>query len=75
MEPRNAAASDVSEVTPILCSVQEAARLLDLSRWGVYTLLERGDLDGGYVGGRRKVVVASIHRYIADLPQKRGESA
>lgn len=62
---------------PIVISVKEAARLLNLTPWSVYQLCESGALVSGMNGRRRQVSMASVRKYAdqvlrsADLPIRR----
>lgn len=58
----------MSDIDPIFTSVKDAARILDLSPWSVYKLLDAGAIDSVYQGKKRSVVVASLREYAANLP-------
>ena len=49
---------------PILVRVEEAARLLSLSKSMVYQLINRGDLRATPPGGPRRVLRASIDEWV-----------
>lgn len=55
---------------PRLITVQEAARVLSITPWSVYRLLDdnANALASVYQGRRRYVVVDSLDNYLADLP-------
>lgn len=55
-------------LTPIFTSVKEAARLLSISPWSLYQLLDTGAIDSRYQGRRRLVVVSSLYEYANRLP-------
>jgi excisionase family DNA binding protein len=50
---------------PLLVTPVEAARLLSVDRATIYRLLIAGDLQAISIGRARRVVVASLHDYIA----------
>lgn len=58
------------QVEPIFVSVKDAARILGLSAWSVYQLLNDGVIDSRYQGRRRTVVLKSVRDYAAGLPKK-----
>jgi len=47
---------------PILTTVSETARLLNVSRAKVFVMLQRGELESVKLGNMRRVRVASIKR-------------
>lgn len=59
---------DEGSIDPILVSVKQAAKALDISPWLTYQLCDRGELESVYIGRSRKVVLASLRRYVANLP-------
>lgn len=67
---------------PIFVSVKEAARMLGLSEWSVYQLLDTADEDSGrpliasqYQGRRRLVRYTSLVAYADELPTTSPDSA
>ena len=63
-------------IDPIFVSVDDAAKVLALSPWSVYQLLDSEEIRSVYRGRRRLVDVASLREYAAGLPTDRqGESA
>ena len=53
----------------LLVSVKKTAyELLDLDVSTVYNLLDRGELEGRYIGRRRMVVYESVKAYVEGLP-------
>jgi excisionase family DNA binding protein len=54
---------------PIFVTVKEAARLLSLTPWSVYRLLDTGVIDSRYQGRRRLVRLASLRTYADGLPR------
>lgn len=54
---------------PIFISVKEAARLLNLTTWTVYKLLDEKAIESRYEGRRRLVRFASVHAYADSLPE------
>jgi excisionase family DNA binding protein len=65
----------VSQITPIFVSVKEAARMLSLTTWSVYKLLDEQAIKSQYHGRRRLVNVKSLEEYAANLPTRAPESA
>jgi len=53
---------------PIFVSVKQAARMLSLSTWSVYKLLDAQAIASQYQGARRLVRVSSLRAYADDLP-------
>lgn len=51
----------------LLISVKTAAARLDCSTGVVYDLLNRQLIESVYMGSRRKVVVASLDKYVRSL--------
>jgi excisionase family DNA binding protein len=51
----------------LLCTVVDAARRLSLSRANVYKILARGSIRSVSIGRSRRVVVASLREYVAQL--------
>jgi excisionase family DNA binding protein len=58
----------VAEIAPIFVSAKEAARLLNLTTWSVYKLLNEGQIESKYHGKRRLVVLESVQEYAKSLP-------
>jgi excisionase family DNA binding protein len=50
----------------LTCTVEEAARLLGISRTLAYRLVQSGQLPSFKVGKRRLVPVAAVETFIAD---------
>lgn len=61
--------------SPIFISVKQAAEMLAISPWSAYQLLESGQIESRYMGRRRLVSVASIHKYAEGLPAEKDASA
>ena len=53
------------ETTPLLVRVDDAAKLLSLSRSVVYELVAQGKIESVVGGKSRRVIVASLHTFIA----------
>lgn len=53
---------------PIFVSVKDAAQALSLTPWTVYQLANNGHLESRYHGRRRLIVVESLRKYAAGLP-------
>jgi excisionase family DNA binding protein len=58
----------VSTPDPIFVTPQQAADMLAIPRSAVYPLLDSGEIDSRYMGRSRKVYVASLRKYAANLP-------
>jgi excisionase family DNA binding protein len=61
--------SEHLSVEPIFVSVKDAARILSLSPWAVYNLLDDKKIDAQYQGRRRLVRLASVREYADNLPR------
>lgn len=64
----------MADIAPIFVSVKEAARMLSLTPWSVYQLLDAGEIESRYHGKRRLVVMTSLEAYAANLPTERDAS-
>jgi hypothetical protein len=64
-------ASTVSkmEVEPILCSVPQGCQMLGIGTQGLYDLLGAGLIKGVKRGTRTLLVVESLKKYAAELPE------
>lgn len=60
---------------PIFISVKDAARLLNLTTWTIYKLLDEQAIASQYQGRRRLVRLESVHAYADSLPEYPAESA
>lgn len=58
----------MTDLAPIFVSVKEAARMLGISTWVCYQLLDRGDIESRYQGRRRLVNYRSLVEYAERLP-------
>ena len=52
---------------PLLCTVEETARLLNVSRTAVYSQLRMGSLRSVKVGGRRLIPRHILEKFVEDL--------
>lgn len=59
--------SDSSAEAPLLCTVEETAHLLNISRTAVYSQLRSGALRSVKVGGRRLIPRQAISNFVNDL--------
>lgn len=59
--------STEGRIEPIFVSVKEAARVLSISPWVCYQLLDQGKIESRYQGRRRLVVVNSLRSYADSL--------
>lgn len=62
--------NEPAPLPPMLVSVEDAARLLSVGRTKIYELIGSGDLDGRKAGKSTRIVMASIHQYVENLPRK-----
>lgn len=62
--------STTEAIEPIFVSVKDAARILAISPWSCYQLLDAGKIEDRYQGRRRLVVLASLRAYAAGLPSE-----
>lgn len=63
----HAAGRASSMEAPLLCTVEETARLLNISRTGVYVQLRNGNLRSVKVGGRRLIPRHTIGDFVERL--------
>jgi len=56
-------------VAPIFVSVKDAARILGISPWTCYQLLDAEKIESRYQGRRRLVVLESVRAYANTLPK------
>lgn len=67
------AAAVVVVTEPLLVSVKEAARLLNITPWSAYELCLSGVLASGMQGRRRSVSLESVREYAGQV--LRGEAS
>lgn len=65
----------MSAPDPIFISVKEAARLLNLTTWTIYKLLDEQAIASQYQGRRRLVRLESVRSYADSLPEYPGDAA
>lgn len=58
----------MDDLDPIFVSVKEAARVLSLTTWSVYRLLDEQKIASQYHGRKRLVSVPSLRKYAKGLP-------
>lgn len=58
------ATGEAGAVAPLLCGIQDAARILGIGRTKTYELIDEGLLETISIGSRRLVTLASIERLI-----------
>ena len=61
----------MSQIQPIFVSVKEAAKILNITPWSVYKLLDDKVIRSQYHGKRRLVRLDSLHEYADSLPEYR----
>ena len=66
--------AEVVNLPPIFITVKQAAKMLGISDWSMYQLLDAGEVESRYQGRRRLVLVTSLHTYAAGLPTERPAS-
>jgi excisionase family DNA binding protein len=65
--------TDISEEAEAqLCTVPEAQDRLKIGRTRLYALLAEGQLESVRIGRSRRIPLASIRRFIADLRDQTG---
>ena len=52
------------QVEPLLVRVEEAARILSLSRSTIYEMLDRGELPSVRCGTARRIPLAALHTWV-----------
>lgn len=57
-----------ADLDPIYVSVKEAARLLGLSTWSMYSKLDQQVIESRYDGRKRLVLLTSLREYADSLP-------
>ena len=60
--------NEAEGIEPIFVSVKEAARVLGVSPWTCYQLLDEQKIESRYQGRRRLVSVVSLREYATTLP-------
>jgi excisionase family DNA binding protein len=63
------------ELDPIFITVKDAARMLGVSTWTTYQLLDSQTIASQYHGRKRLVVLTSLREYAEGLPTSRPEVA
>jgi excisionase family DNA binding protein len=62
--------SDGPDLPPVLLRVNDAARILNLSRTTVYELIRSGDLRTVHVGSACRIPVSAITEYVGRLERE-----
>ena len=57
-------------IEPLLVRVEEAARILSLSRSTIYEMMDSGELPSVRRGAARRIPVAALHAWIAGQLQR-----
>jgi excisionase family DNA binding protein len=60
-------------IEPLLVRVEEAARILSLSRSTIYEMMDSGELPSVRRGAARRIPVAALHEWIARQVQQDGK--
>ena len=60
----------VNPAAPLLVRIERAADMLSLSRSRVYELMDAGEIRSVKAGRSRRVIVQSLHEFIARLEQE-----
>jgi hypothetical protein len=66
---------EAATLEPIFISVKEAARMLNLTPWSMYQILDAEKVEARYFGRRRMVVLASLREFADSLPTERPEAS
>ena len=53
-----------TQIEPLLVRVEEAARILSLSRSMIYQMLDRGELPSVRCGTARRIPLAALHAWV-----------
>jgi excisionase family DNA binding protein len=56
----------------LLLTVDEAAELLSVTRWKVFELIRRQELQSAKIGGLRRVPVKAVQEYVDGLSTDSG---
>jgi len=59
--------SQQAPLAPLLVDVGEAGRMLGISKWSLYELMQSGVLPSVKIGSRRLISRTSLGQYVADL--------
>jgi excisionase family DNA binding protein len=59
-----------THIEPLLIRVEEAARILSLSRSTIYQMLDSGELPSVRCGTARRIPIASLHEWISKQLQQ-----
>src|SRR5436190_1760127 len=63
-EPMGEQNQPQAQLEPILVRVEEAARILSLSRSMIYQMLDRGELPSVRCGTARRIPLAALHAWV-----------
>lgn len=63
--PTRSTATNLGPQSPRLLSIDDACRVMSLSRWSVYRLIREGRLDTTKIGARRFVPAESIDQFLS----------
>ena len=58
------------QIDPLLVRVEEAARLLSLSRSMIYELMNRGELPSVRCGAARRIPLAALQAWVKDQAEQ-----
>jgi excisionase family DNA binding protein len=64
MEPMPEKIQLAVPIEPLLVRVEEAARILSLSRSTIYEMLERGELPSVRYGAARRIPIAALRAWV-----------
>ena len=62
-----------AELPPILLSIDQAARLLTVSRWKIFELIRLRELRSVKVGGSRRISAMALRDYVQRLEREGGD--
>lgn len=65
--PLNVWELPTDQLPPLLLRPEQAAKVLNVSRWKVFELIRLGELRSVKSGGSRRVPVSALHEYVSRL--------
>jgi excisionase family DNA binding protein len=65
--PTNLWELSIDDLPPLLLKPEQAARVLNISRWKVFELIRLGELRSVKSGGSRRISAMAIRDYVTQL--------
>jgi excisionase family DNA binding protein len=65
----------LEQLPPLLLRPEQAARVLNVSRWKVFELIRLGELRSVKSGGSRRIPVCALREYVSRLEAMEAEAA